>query len=91
MDLKTYVDLERGRQSLLASQIDAQPQLVWQWVSGTRPVPADRRPDIERATSGTVSCEELGDDTRWARIPDKSWPWHPKGRPVIDVTRAAAA
>lgn len=34
------------------------------------------------------TCEELRPDV-WHRVPDKSWPWHPKGRPLVDVTRAA--
>lgn len=47
-------------------------------------VPADRCPQIERATDGRVTCEELRPDVRWARIPDPDWP-HPDGRPAIDV------
>lgn len=83
MDLKTYVS-ERGRQTWLAQQIEAQPQLVWQWANGVKPVPADRCPGIERASDGAVTCEELRSDVRWARVPDKGWP-HQEGRPTIDV------
>jgi DNA-binding transcriptional regulator YdaS (Cro superfamily) len=83
MDLKTYVS-ERGRQTWLANQIEAQPQLVWQWANGVKPVPADRCPGIERASDGAVTCEEMRSDVRWARIPDSTWP-HAKGRPTIDV------
>lgn len=90
MDLKTYVDQERGRQTSLALQVGAQPQLIWQWANNVRPIPDERRPTIERETRGAVTCEEMGDDVTWGRIPDRDWPWHPKGRPVIDVTKAVA-
>lgn len=88
MDLKTYVS-ERGRQTWLAQQIEAQPQLVWQWANGVKPVPADRCPAIERASDGAVTCEEMRGDVRWARVPDPSWP-HTNGRPTIDVAAPAA-
>jgi DNA-binding transcriptional regulator YdaS (Cro superfamily) len=89
MDLKTYVS-ERGRQTWLAQQIEAQPQLVWQWANGVKPVPADRCPGIERATEGSVTCEEMRGDVRWARVPDPLWP-HQEGRPTIDVAAPPAA
>lgn len=88
MDLKTYVGKERGRQTALAVAVKAQPQLVWQWANN-RPVPADRCADIERASDGDVTCEELRPDLTWVRVPDKHWPWHRKGRPLLDVTAAA--
>ena len=91
MDLKAWIDLERGRQTKLAAEIGAQPQLVWQWAHGKRPIPADRRPDIERGTGGEVTCEEMtSDEVVWSRISDDHWKWHPLGRPVRDVTREAA-
>lgn len=89
MDLKTYVE-PRGAQTRLAEQIAAQPQLVGQWSSGVRPVPFDRCPDIERASEGAVTCEEMRADLRWERKADKAWPWHPKGRPLLDVAAEAA-
>lgn len=47
-------------------------------------VPAERCPDIERATDGQVLVDQLRPDVRWARVPDPDWP-HPQGRPCIDV------
>ena len=85
MRLDLYL-AERGQQTRLASLIDAQPQLVWQWIKGARDVPADRCPDIERATDGVVSCEEMRPDVPWLRVTDAAWHWHPNGRPVIDVS-----
>lgn len=51
-----------------------------------RGVPAERCPAIERATEGKVPCETLRPDVAWTRITDTAWPWHPQGRPLIDVT-----
>lgn len=45
---------------------------------------------IERATKGQVTCEELRPDDPWVRVKDRNWPWHPQGRPVLDVAREAA-
>lgn len=54
-----------------------------------RGVPFDRCVQIERATSGRVSCEELRPDVHWHRVPDADWP-HPQGRPLIDVAAPKA-
>lgn len=88
MDLKTWIDEKRGRQTMLAGEVKAQPQLVWQWSSGARQVPGDRCPAIERATGGEVTCEEIRADLPWLRVTDPEWQWHPEGRPALDVTRA---
>jgi DNA-binding transcriptional regulator YdaS (Cro superfamily) len=45
--------------------------------------PPDRCPELERATAGRVTCEQLRPDMRWTRVPDAQWP-HPDGRPCID-------
>ena len=90
MRLNSYL-AERGSQTRLAAMIEAQPQLVWQWASGTRSAPAERCPDIERATAGAVTCEELRPDLAWFRVADAAWSWHPAGRPLIDVAAKAAA
>ena len=37
-----------------------------------------------------VKCEQLRPDLDWVRIADKRWPWHRKGRPVLDVAKAVA-
>lgn len=42
---------------------------------------------IERATGGKVTCEELRPGEQWHRVRDRSWKWHPQGRPVVDVAR----
>jgi len=89
MELKLYV-AERGAQSKLAARIEAQPQLVWQWANGVKPVPAERCTLVEQATEGACSCEELRPDLRWHRVADPAWPWHADGRPLLDLTSVRA-
>ena len=89
MDLKTYCG-PRGRQTSLAIEVGAQPQLVWQWANNVKLIPAERCPVIERATNGAVTCEEMRNDIRWHRIADADWPHH-GGRPLIDVAAGAPA
>lgn len=49
-----------GSQSALAKAVGVQPALVWQWVSGRRPVAAHHCLAIERKTG--VSRHELRPD-----------------------------
>ena len=90
MKLQDYVDQERGRQTQLAEALGIPPQLVWQWARSVRPVPTNRCASIELATDGAVTCEELQPGLRWLRVPDKKWPWHKGGRPVLNVAKAVA-
>jgi DNA-binding transcriptional regulator YdaS (Cro superfamily) len=68
MKLFDYVS-KHGSKTELARAIGAQPQLVWQWATGVRPVPLERCVPIEVATEGVVSREELRPDD-WQNI----WP-----------------
>lgn len=54
-----------------------------------RGIPADRCPSLERGTDGRYTCEQLRPDLRWIRVPDADWPWHPAGRPLLDVAATA--
>ena len=70
MELKTYLDREgRGSASGLAREINAVPSLISQWASGDRQVPVNRCVDIERATNGAVTRQDLRPDD-WRDI----WP-----------------
>lgn len=89
MDLKTYCASRRGATSEIARAVRLPSQLVWQWKSGSRPVPVDRCHAIEAATGGVVSCEELRPDVVWRRHPAFAWQWHPEGRPLVDLTQLA--
>lgn len=68
MNLAQYLE-QSGRANELARAISVSPVLISQWKTGARPVPIDRCPAIERATSGAVTRRDLrpGD---WADI----WP-----------------
>ena len=93
MQLIDYINTQRGKAAELARAIGVHPVLIAQWC-GDRQVPANRCPDIERATAGQVTCEELRSDLAWVRFPDRSWSWNVGGKPLLDVcadVRARAA
>lgn len=68
MNLRTYIDQQRGQASALGRAIGVTPVLISQWANGRRPIPAERCPAIEKATSGEVTCEELRPDVDWAYL-----------------------
>lgn len=55
-----------GNIATLARHLHVTPPTVHQWISGVRPIPAERCPQIERATGGAVRCEDLRPDVDWA-------------------------
>jgi DNA-binding transcriptional regulator YdaS (Cro superfamily) len=63
MNLKTYISNESGRASALARAVGVPPQSVYDWTTD-RQVPLSRCVDIEKATFGEVTCEELRPDMR---------------------------
>ena len=93
MNLDQYLSRpDAESMSAFARTLGLNPDQVRQWrhaQDGRRPSP-ENCAAIEAATSGAVTCEELRTDKAWERIPDKAWPWHKKGRPVIDVTKEVA-
>jgi DNA-binding transcriptional regulator YdaS (Cro superfamily) len=77
-----------GSQAELARAIGSSTSLVYQWMTGRRPISLDKCIEIERLCSGSITVEELRpDEKNWLRIKDKNWP-HPKGRPVLDFTQS---
>lgn len=66
MKLLEFVNQERGKRMQLAVAISVPPILISQWAHRKRQVPAERCPDIERATAGAVRCEDLRPDIDWA-------------------------
>ena len=68
MDINTYLNSVESAASL-SRKLGISPVLISQWKNGTRPVPIERCPDIERATEGAVSRRDLRPDD-WERI----WP-----------------
>lgn len=94
MQLRTYVqNLPRGTMGEFAAKAGVLRVLLSQWTADedARKVPVDRCPDIERASDGAVTCEEMRPDARWHRIADAGWPWHPEGRPLLEVAKAATS
>lgn len=79
----------RGTARRVAREVGVTPVTLSQWAGEVKPTPVERCPAIECSTSGAVTCEEQRPDVRWVRVPDPAWPWHPKGRPLIDVAAAA--
>ena len=89
MKLHEYLSQEPGRGAKLARDSGNPQPSISGWSTGKVPCPTHRRPGIEQHTEGAVPCEEWGADVIWCRVPDPTWPWHPDGRPTIDVTRGA--
>ncbi len=65
MELKTYVDGERGRAAKLAAAIGVDPPLISYWANGKRLTPAERCLAIQQATEGQVTCAEMRPDLPW--------------------------
>ncbi|AOI60415.1 YdaS family helix-turn-helix protein [Burkholderia diffusa] len=59
MDLRTYLDAERGRLVKLATAIDAHASDVSAWANKKRPVPIPFGWPIERETAGLVRRVDL--------------------------------
>ena len=76
-----------GGVSALAGAINSTASAPSMW-KARESVPTDQCPAIERATKGGVTCEELRPDATWRRVRDRSWPWHPQGKPLLDVLPA---
>jgi DNA-binding transcriptional regulator YdaS (Cro superfamily) len=77
-----------GGPAAVARMVGCKPPSVIEWRK--RGIPAERCPQIERATTGAVTCEALRPDVAWTRVPDPDWP-HASGRPLIDVARPLVA
>ena len=88
MDLKSYVETERGAATTLAQRLGVTPVMVSQWGNDVKRVPADRCPDIERSSNFAVTCEELRPDLKWVRVEDAGWP---TGKPLLDVANREVA
>jgi DNA-binding transcriptional regulator YdaS (Cro superfamily) len=76
-------------QASLARKLGVEPPTVNEWATGKRKVPDARCPELERLSEGKFFCEAIRPDIPWLRVADPKWPWHRRGRPVIDVTKAA--
>ena len=66
MNLRSYLNQRRGLATAIGRSICVSPVLISQWANHIRNVPAGRCPDIEAATGGAVTCEELRPDVNWS-------------------------
>ena len=85
MTLAEFLRQERGRVGALAGQLGVSGSLVTQWCNG-KPVAAERCPEIERETAGSVRRWDLR-PRDWHRI----WPELVgiDGAPAVPVSEEA--
>lgn len=57
-----------GGQAEMAKRLGISSPTVNQWANGVRQVPAERCPEIEKATLGAVRCEDLRPDIDWSYL-----------------------
>lgn len=69
MNLSEYLSQERGRQAALAKAIGAHAPDISKWATGERPIPMPYGAQIETATGGMVTRQEMFPDD-WPRL----WP-----------------
>jgi len=67
MELDEYLKTVETN-SCLAKRLNVAPSLVSQWKNGTRPIPLERMPAIEKVTNGLVTRKDMCKD--WKKI----WP-----------------
>lgn len=70
MDILTYLKTAGCTQADFARRLMVTPAYINQIIGGVRRVPAERCSEIERATGGLVTCEELRPDLaeHWAYL-----------------------
>lgn len=78
MTLTEYLNSAQGGGAALASAMGVPPELISQWKTGARRVPAARCPVIERLTGGAVRCEDLRSDIDWAVLREQAAPIEPQ-------------
>ena len=65
MNLPDWLKLQHGRTLELARLVGRSGATVSEWSTGRKRVPADVCPDVEVATGGAVTCEEMRPDVKW--------------------------
>lgn len=89
MDLKTYIQADRGRASRLADKLGISRSYLSQLASGKAPLSAKRCVAIERETEREVTRQEMK-PSEWADIwPDLIPPGEPPRRRKDDQYDAA--
>ncbi|WP_287943053.1 YdaS family helix-turn-helix protein [Aquamicrobium sp.] len=62
MTLDEYLSSDGRKATELARRLNVPDALLSQWRHKRRPTPVERCSDIEKATAGAVTCEELRPD-----------------------------
>lgn len=62
MELKLWIETERGRAVALSRVIGVPSSFVSNWVTGKKGIPLERCTAIERATGGAVTRQDLRPD-----------------------------
>jgi len=70
MDLKTWLNQERGRAVMLARALPVKAPVVSQWATGKKAVPLARCAAIETATRGAVTRQALRPDDWYVHWPE---------------------
>lgn len=70
MNLKNYIQSERGAASRLAVDLGVSASYLSQLASGASPVSPERCTAIERITGGQVTRQDLRPDDYWLIWPD---------------------
>ena len=68
MQLREYMSLDAVRPTKLALKLGVAPAYLYQMATGIRSVSAARAIEIEKATEGAVSCEDLRPDVDWGYL-----------------------
>lgn len=86
MNLKSWVEVERGRAMALAKAIEVPPSFMSKMVNGEKAIPAEHCKAIFRFTGGEITIPEMRDD--W----HKYWPElaEAKAIPVHAATQSVA-
>ena len=86
MELKTWLQKERGRRSELAAYLGIKPPQVSDWTTGLQAVPIVHMAAIEAFTNGEVTRQEMCPD-RWPHI----WPELAQTNPAAAQQTSAQA
>lgn len=83
-----WSSLKPDQKRMVAESLGTTLGRIQNVVYGFRPVTFQLAVCIEREHG--PACEQLCPAAHWHRVPDASWPWHPQGRPLLDLTRMDA-
>lgn len=68
MNIRDYLDATGITQTKLADMIGVKPALVNQWLTGYRPVSAEKAVLLEKATHGAIRAEDVNDTVEWSVV-----------------------